>query len=86
MATSTPHADIIGNVVNEDFKAMCKLQADAIDKQAEQIKLLREALSRIAIWQDLSLTQRVNIGSNGDRDHYRALARKTLNETGGSNG
>lgn len=41
---------------------------------------MREALERIAAWDEHDLDLAVNFGSNGVRDYYRAIAREALEQ------
>lgn len=66
------------------FKQM-QVVANAInshDKLTAENKRLREALSVIASWSDLSLKKCCDIGSNGQRDYYRGIAHKALSQDG----
>lgn len=52
-----------------------------VAKLTGDIKVLRDALSRVAAWDELSLEFRFSYGSNGQRDFYKAVARKALAKT-----
>ena len=50
------------------------------DRLTEENAELREALTRIKAWDELSFEKRLDIGSNGQRDYYRNIATEALNK------
>ena len=45
---------------------------------------LVDALERVVKWNELSVETRVDIGSNGERDYYRAIVEEALDQAKGA--
>ena len=52
-----------------------------VDKQGADIKLLREHMQRIVMWNELTVGERIDMGSNGQIRYYQDIAIQALAAT-----
>jgi hypothetical protein len=63
------------------FKRQNTRQQCQIDQLKDDKAWLREALRTIANWSEFTIEERLDMGSNGQRDYYRSVAKNALAAT-----